>query len=147
MEAFDQDQTDRDSLRRALRDLEAAEARVQRNADRVYSEVRGKLVAELLPVLDDLDRSLAAAKPDGDPPLVEAVWMVRAHLDRVLDKYGAERIDAKGQRFDPQIHDAIATLPVGDAAHDRIVVDQLQPGYVFEGRVLRPARVVVGTFR
>ncbi len=146
MEAFDHDQTDRDSLRRALRDLEAAEARVQRNAERVSSDMRGKLLAELLPVLDDLDRSLAAAKPEGDPPLVEAVWMVRAHLERVLDKYGVARIDAKGQPFDPQYHDAIATVPVADPGGDRRVVDQLQPGYLFEGRVLRPARVVVGTF-
>ena len=148
MEVFehDQEQTDRDSLRRALRDLEAAEARVQRNAERVYADVRQKLVGELLPLVDDLDRSLAAARPGGDPPLVEAVWMVRAHLERVLEKYGVERVDAKGKKFDPQIHDAIATLPVTDPGKDRIVVDQVQPGYLFEGRVLRPARVVVGTF-
>src|SRR3954470_23836292 len=92
---------ERDSLRRALRDLEAAEARVQRNAARVYDETREKLVAELLPVLDNLDRTIRAAEDQSDPSLVEGVRMVRAQLEAVLARYGVTRIDATGQPFDP----------------------------------------------
>src|ERR1051326_1761441 len=108
------DTGDRDSLRRALRDLEAAEARVQKNAERVYDEARAKLVTDLLPVLDDLDRTLDAADPDGDPAFIEGVRMVRSQLERVLVGYGVERVAAIGRRFDPAIHDAISTVPVRD---------------------------------
>ena len=143
MQEVTQEQADRDSLRRALRDLEAAEARVQRNAERVYEDVRAKLIEELLPLADDLDRTLASAS-HRDPPLVQAVRMVRAHLDKLLERYGVERLDAVGQAFDPTLHEAISTVPVENRSEDRIVVDQLQPGYRFAGRLLRPAKVVVG---
>jgi molecular chaperone GrpE len=143
----EQESPDRESLRRALRDLEAAEQRVQRNAERVYEEARAKLVHEILPALDNLDRVIAAADPHRDPALLEGVRMVRGQLERVLVRYGAERIDATGARFDPEIHEAIATVPVRDPSRDKIVLDQLQPGYRFAGRVLRPARVTVGVRR
>jgi molecular chaperone GrpE len=138
--------SDRDSLRRALRDLEAAEQRVQRNAERVYEEARAKLVHELLPVLDNLERVIDAADPTGDPALIEGVVMVRAQLERVLTRYGAERIDAIGTHFDPELHEAISVVPVA-ADRDKMVIEQLQPGYRFAGQVLRPARVAVGMRR
>jgi molecular chaperone GrpE len=143
VEHIDTEDVDRDSLRRALRDLEAAEARVQRNAERVYDDVRAKLIEELLPLADDLDRTLESAS-HRDPALVQAVRMMRAHLEKLLERYGVERLDAVGLPFDPTIHDAISTVPVESRSADRIVVDQLQPGYRFAGRLLRPAKVVVG---
>src|SRR5438477_3554232 len=118
---------DRESLRRALRDLEAAELRVQRSAERIYDESRSKLVHELLPVLDNLDRVVGAADPNRDPPLVEGVRMVRSQLERVLVRYGVEVIEATGQRFDPEIHDAVVAAPVEDPALDRMVIEQHQP--------------------
>lgn len=136
---------DRDSLRRALRDLEAAEQRVIRNAERVYDEVRGKLVLDLLPVLDNLDRTIQAASNEASSALLDGARMVRGQLEQVLLRYGAEAIAAHGAPFDPSIHDAVAVTPVFDPrAHNR-VVQQMQPGYRFGGRVLRPAKVVVGT--
>ena len=139
---------DRDSLRRALRDLEAAEARVARNAERIYEETREGLLEELFPLLDDLDRVVHAADASNrDPALVEAVHLLRAQFDRVLARYGAERIDALQQRFDPNLHDAVLAIPVFEPALDRVVVQQLAPGYRAGDRVLRPARVGVGVLR
>jgi molecular chaperone GrpE len=138
---------ERDSLRRALRDLEAAEARVQRNAARVYDETREKLVGELLPVLDNLDRTIRAAEDQSDPSLVEGVRMVRSQLEAVLARYGVTRIEATGQPFDPAIHDAVFTVAVTDPRYDRLVIDQVEPGYRFADRVLRPAKVTVGIAR
>src|SRR5450432_3827273 len=92
---------DRATLVKALRDLESTEARVERNAQRVYDETRAKLVVELLPVLDNLDRTIAAAQAAGeDAVLVQGTLMVRAQLETVLLRYGAERIAATS-RFDP----------------------------------------------
>lgn len=136
---------DRQAALRALRSLEATEARLERNARREADETRGKLVQELLPVLDNLDRTIQAAQAGhSDPALLEGVWMVRQQLDGVLRGYGVERIEALGQRFDPAIHEAIGMVSVDEPQHHGAVVHQAEPGYRMAGRLLRPAKVSVG---
>jgi molecular chaperone GrpE (heat shock protein) len=136
---------DRLAALRALRSLEATEARLERNARREADETRGKLVQELLPVLDNLDRTIHAAQAGrSDPALLEGVWMVRQQLEGVLRGYGVERIEALGQRFDPAIHEAIGMVSVDEPQHHGAVVHQAEPGYRMAGRLLRPAKVSVG---
>ncbi len=138
---------DRAGALRALRSLEATEARIQKNAQREADEARGKLVLELLPVLDNLDRTIEAGLAHGgDPALLEGVRMVRTQLEGVLLRYGVETIDATGQRFDPAIHEAIGVAPVGDPRASGMVAQQHQPGYQFAGRLLRPAKVLVAKY-
>lgn len=133
-------------LRHALHELEAAKVRVQRDARIVHDETRAKLVAELLPVLDDLDRTIVAAESCGDSPaVVEGVKMVRRRFENVLVSYGLERLHSIGLRFDPTVHEAVSTIQVA-ADRDYVVVDQLLPGYKFGGRLLRAATVVVGRY-
>jgi molecular chaperone GrpE len=131
---------DRASLARALAELEAAKARVERDAKNVLADTRKQLVTELLPVLDNVDRAIAAAPPDA----VAGMQLVRRQLEGVLRGYGVERIETLGHAFDPQLHDAIATLPVTDPEQHRRVIDQVEPGYRFGDALLRPAKVVVG---
>jgi molecular chaperone GrpE len=136
---------DRAATVRALRELEAAKARVERDAARVLHDTRAKLLAELLPVLDDFDRTLDAARRSGDAPIiVDGTSMVRGRLEAVLASYGLDRLDALGAPFDPSIHEAISTVAVTDPGAHLVVVDQLQPGYKLGERLLRPAKVVVG---
>jgi len=136
---------DRASLARAVNELEAAKARIERDAQQSADELRARLVSELLPVLDNLDRAIEAAEDSGDAPaVVEGVRLVRAQLEAVLAGYGLQRIDAKHRPFDPAIHDALSVVPVSDPSAHGVVVDQLAPGYRFGARLLRPARVVVG---
>ena len=136
---------DRQAALRALRSLEATEARLERNARREAEETRGKLVQELLPVLDNIDRTIRAAQAGrSDPALLEGVWMVRQQLEGVLRGYGVERIEALGQRFDPAVHEAIGMIAVDDPQRHGAVVHQAEPGYRMSGRLLRPARVSVG---
>jgi molecular chaperone GrpE (heat shock protein) len=137
-------QIDRQAALRALRNLEATEARLERNARREADEARGKLVQELLPVLDNLDRTIRAAHPGRDPAILEGVRLVRHQLEGVLRGYGVERIDAIGQRFDPGVHEAIGVTAVADPSRHGLVVQQVEPGYRFAGRLLRPAKVSVG---
>jgi molecular chaperone GrpE len=132
------------ALARALRDLEATQKRVQQNAESVYDEKRRELVRELLPVLDNLDRTVAAAHAASDPALIDGVCMVRAELESVLVRYGVERVDAEGQRFDPALHEAVAAIPVVDPKLVGAVLLQMAPGYRFGGKVLRAAQVSVG---
>ena len=140
-----QDGSDRQAALRALRNLEATEARLERNARREVDEARGKLVIELLPVLDNLDRTIRAAQAGrGDPAMLEGVRMVRKQLEGVLRGYGVERIDALHERFDPAIHEAVGMTAVSDPQRDGVVVHQIEPGYRFGGRLLRAAKVSVG---
>lgn len=136
---------ERATLAEALRELEAAKARVERDARAVSDEMRRQLVEKLLPVLDNLDRTIDVAEQAGDAPaVVEGVRLVRAQLEAVLRGYGLERLDAHAQSFDPAVHEAVATLPVASFAQHETVLEQLAPGYRFAGALLRPARVVVG---
>lgn len=136
---------DIDTMRRALRDLEGAKARVERDAKRAADELREKLVAELLPVLDNLDRTIRSAELAAESEtMLQGVRQVRSQFEKVLSRYGVERIQAKNQRFDPRIHDAISIVPIDQPIGHDVVIDELEPGYRFGDRLLRPAKVVVG---
>ena len=135
---------ERATLTRAAREFDVAKARIEQHAERIYDEKRRSLVLELLPVLDNLDRTLEATKPTSDAALVEGVRIVRAQLEGVLTQYGVERVDASGQRFDPKLHDAVSTVSVQDPALVGTVLSQSAPGYRFGDRLLRAAKVSVG---
>ncbi len=139
------DATAKQDLRDALNDLHAAKARVERDAARVLAETRRNLVRDLLPVLDNLDRSLAAgdASDAEARAVIDGVHLVRDQFEKVLRSYGVERIDAVGTRFDPSLHEAIAVVPTDDPARDNEVVDVWEPGYRMDDQVLRPAKVRV----
>jgi molecular chaperone GrpE (heat shock protein) len=130
-----------------LRSLEASKARIERGAKLEADEARGKLILELLPVLDNLDRTIRAAHGStGETALLAGVRMVRAQVEGVLLRFGVERVDASGSRFDPARHEAIGVVAVLDPALHGVVVDQAEAGYQLEGRLLRPAKVTVGRF-
>ena len=133
------------ALRKAIGEYEAARARVERDAGQERDAARARLVADLLPVLDNLDRSLAVrGGTAGETGLRQGVQLVRAQLDGVLRGYGLERFDALGSRFDPREHEAIAMVEIAEPERDGLVVGQAQAGYRIGGLLLRPARVQVG---
>jgi molecular chaperone GrpE (heat shock protein) len=144
-ESAERQVVDRQAALRALRNLEATEVRLERNARREIEEARGKLVQQLLPVLDNLDRTIRAAHSHrSDPAMLEGVRMVRHQLESVLRGYGVERIEALDQPFDPTLHEAIGVAPVHEPRRHGAVVHQVEPGYRFGGKLLRPAKVTVG---
>ena len=134
-----------ESLARALRELEAARGRVERDAQLVADETRKQLVEQLLPVLDDVDRMIRTAEDADDAPaIVEGARLVRTRLESVLRGFGVERIDAINQRFDPAVHDAVALIDVREPGYHDIVIDQMRPCYRFGKSLLAPAKVIVG---
>jgi molecular chaperone GrpE len=98
----------------------------------------------LLEPLDDLQR---VAKFSADATTVEAllegVQMVERKLVRLLESAGLEALDARGQPFDPELHDALMMTPTTEVQEDDTVGEVFQPGYRFRGALLRPARVQV----
>ncbi len=101
------------------------------------------VVQQILPVLDNLERAVAALSQQ-DPALAGGVDMVRAQLAHVLGAHGLVEVDAVGQPFDPNVHDAIASVP--SAAHaEGVVVDVVEKGYRTDQELIRAAKVVVAT--
>lgn len=127
-------------------EIEAARSRIQRDADRALQHQRGQLVLELLPVLDNLQRSLDASTDSPDRSLRDGVRIVRDQFLQALANLGVEIIDATDATFDPATHEAIATIPVDEPDRDRSVVQVVRQGYKHEGRLLRAAQVVVGRY-
>jgi molecular chaperone GrpE len=143
-ELADRDRRLSEALRRQrelVTEQEMARQRVERDARREIARGKKQLIADLLPVLDDLDRALAAGHVAGDVgALRRGVELVRSgFLDR-LRAMGVERDDPTGQPFDPARHEAISLAP---GKVDGSVIDTVSPGYRLGDEVIRPARVVV----
>jgi len=117
-------------------------------ADVLAATGRGKAEAlrDVLPVLDDLERAIQAAglDPEGDSPdgLAHGVLLVFRSLRDALSKNGIEALDPTGERFDPQLHEALSAQPA-DGVESGHVVETMQKGYRLGELLLRPARVVV----
>jgi molecular chaperone GrpE len=103
------------------------------------------LAQDILPALDNLDRAMDAAKQAGETgPLVQGVALVQTQFLDILRRHGITRIDALGQPFDPNLHQAVMQQPTKDYPPSTVVL-VLQHGYVIHDRVLRPASVAVST--
>ena len=125
---------------RTQADFENYRKRVAREAAAAEDRGMSKLARELLPALDSLE--LALESVDNESHLAEGIRLVHAELAGALARVGIEAYSPKGERFDPELHEAMAQHPV-DGAEPGTVVEVYQQGYRLNGAVLRPARVVV----
>jgi molecular chaperone GrpE (heat shock protein) len=136
---------DVEALRNALADLEETKHRLRRDAEKQRELQRAQVLESLLPVLDNLERSIAAGETTASVgAVVDGVKLVHQQFLAALRDFGLERRSAVGEKFDPRIHDAVAVIPVADPQKDGVVVAELEPGYHVGDRVVRPARVQVG---
>ena len=121
-------------------DFENYRKRAARDQESLIARAAERLVRELLPVLDDLERALQAAEQHEEAKLEEGVRLIHRQLAAALRKEGLEEIPTDGT-FDPHLHEALLAQP--SEAEGGTVIEVLQKGYRLGGRVLRPARVVV----
>jgi molecular chaperone GrpE len=132
-----------DRLLRALADAENTRRRAQREREDFAKYANESLLRDLIPVLDNLDRALDAARAASTPAnLVEGVELIQRELLKVLERAGVKRYSAVGQPFDPTRHEAIARVVSPHVAPNTVVSEQL-PGYLLHDRVLRAALVAV----
>ncbi|HEY2995542.1 MAG TPA: nucleotide exchange factor GrpE [Methylomirabilota bacterium] len=132
-----------DRLLRALAETENVRRRAQRDREDYVRYANESLLRDLIPVLDNFDRALAAARAAGQSGTVlSGIELIQRELQRVLEKAGVTRYSAVGERFDPTRHEAIARVVSAEAAPDT-VVHETAAGYLLNGRVLRPALVAV----
>lgn len=125
---------------RAAADLENYKKRAQREKEEIQKFGVEKLVKDLLPVLDNLDRALAAAQ--ADDPLVAGVTLVRSAFEQVLGRYGVKAFSAMGQPFDPSVHEALMQVQTADQPPGTVVAEHAR-GFTLNDRLVRPALVGV----
>ena len=132
----------RDEALRSLAEFENIRKRQQRDWEAEKKFAPQKLLIDLLPAIDNLDRAVAAARAAGEQgSLVMGVVATQMQLLDALKRHGVARIEALGKPFDPHTQEAIAS-EAGDAEPDTVVRVE-QAGYMLHERVLRPAAVVV----
>ena len=131
--------------RQAASEFDEARLRLRREISKDIERGRREIIADLLEVLDNLDRALDARKPSASPEaLLQGVELVRRQFLSKLEALGVRRIDAEGQRFDPALHEAVSAVPAANADQDGRVVGVVRHGYRINDDVLRPAAVAVG---
>ncbi len=126
-----------DSLRRLKAEFDNSRKRQERERARILESASEKLVQELLPVLDNLDRALES---EGD--IRGGVQATREQLAEVLANEGLLPVASDGQPFDPNVHEAVMGQPSEDH-EEGTVLQTFQRGYLLNGRAIRPAKVVV----
>jgi molecular chaperone GrpE len=129
-----------DDLKRLAAEFDNYRKRATRDQEQLVTRAHERLVKELLPVLDDLERALEAAEQHEEAKLEEGVRLVHRSLQAALEREGLAEVETEG-RFDPHVHEALLSQP--SEAEDGSVIEVLQKGYKLGDRVLRPARVVV----
>ncbi|MBF8287500.1 MAG: molecular chaperone GrpE (heat shock protein) [Candidatus Rokubacteria bacterium] len=135
----------RDRYLRAAAEFDNARKRAAREREEYTRYANESLLRELLPVLDNFDRALQAARGEPAAAAVTAgVELTQRELLRVLEKFGVTPFPSVGQPFDPERHEAIARVPA-QGRPEGTVVDETARGYLLNGRVLRPAMVTVAS--
>jgi molecular chaperone GrpE len=130
-----------DRLLRLAADFDNYKKRAARERDEYVARANERLLKELLPILDDLERALKSAEEHEEAQLEEGVRLVHRSLASLLQRNGVEEISTEG-KFDPHVHEALLAQPAEDREHGD-VLDVIQKGYKLGDLVVRPARVIV----
>ena len=138
------DTTDwKDKYLRLAADNENSRRRLERSAAQQVQQAREAVLRDILPSVDNLERALQHSEESDDVAgLREGVAATLRQLQQTLNRYGVQPIQAVGQPFDPELHEALAILP-NPTLPPQTVMQVEQTGYTIQDRLLRPARVIV----
>ena len=126
-------------------EIEAATKRIDGASAKELERRTRQLLEGFLPVVDDLDRGITAARTHAESAdVVTGLELVRRSMLSRLGQFGVTHVPALGEKFDPHRHEAIALVPVSDPAQDGRVIDVMREGYAIGDETLRPAGVAVG---
>ena len=133
-----------DQVLRVQAEMQNVRRRAERDVESAHKFALDKFAADLLPVVDNLERALAAidAADEGQKPVAEGLELTLKSFMEVLVRYKIEAIDPAGQPFDAELHQAVSMVPNPDLEANT-VMDVFQKGYTLNGRLVRPAMVVV----
>lgn len=134
----------KDQVLRAQAEAQNARRRAEQDVEKAHKFGQEKLLTDLLPVVDNLERALGSIDSENDAlkPVAEGIQLTLKGFIDVLAKYHVVPVDPQGEPFDPQLHEAMTTAPNPDV-EPNTVVEVFQKGYTLNGRLVRAARVVV----
>jgi molecular chaperone GrpE len=133
----------KDQVLRSAAEMENVRRRAQRDVENAHKFAVEKLINDLFPVLDSLEKTVETASTiEGASAITEGVGLSLKLFTETLAKSGVEQIDPLGEPFDPQLHEALTVVPNPDAEPNSIM-DVMQKGYVLNGRLVRAAKVIV----
>lgn len=134
----------KDQMLRVQAEAQNMRRRAELDVDKARKFALEKFANELLPIADNLERAIAACDSEAEAvkPLLEGVEMTLGMFISGLGKFNVEQVDPRDQMFDPNLHQAMTMVPVPGVPANT-VIDVMQKGYTLNGRLLRPAMVVV----
>ena len=134
----------KDAVLRARADMENAKRRAEQEVDKARKFALEKFASELLPVLDNLERAMQVADAENDAikPVIEGVELTLKSFTSTVEKFGMQVVDPQGESFNPELHQAMSMQESADLAPNTVMA-VMQKGYTLNGRLLRPAMVIV----
>jgi molecular chaperone GrpE len=133
----------RDRWIRAVADLENYKKRAIQERSNILKYKNEEILRDLIVVMDNMDRAVNYCAKEGiTDPLAEGVCMISGMFKNIFDRYGVKEIKAINEPFDPHLHEAVARVPAGNHENNT-VVEELEKGYMYQDRLLRPSKVVV----
>lgn len=135
--------SEKDAYLRLMAEFETYRRRTSEERLNLVATAAADTIKGLLPVLDDCERALSILDSSSDEAAKEGTKLIYENLLKYLNSLGLEQIKAKGETFNTDFHEAVAQFPAGEDMKDK-VFDVVQQGYLFKGKILRFAKVVVG---
>lgn len=140
-EIQDQAAESQDQLLRLKADFENTKKRLKRDKEDAIKFANERLLIEILPIVDNLDRAMASLSEGHDASkVIEGLKLAQQELHQVLELHGVTVVQAVGEVFNPELHEAVATVESA-GAKDGTILDEVRRGYVLNGRLIRPSRV------
>jgi molecular chaperone GrpE len=134
-----------DRLLRKHADFENFRKRIEKDKREFQTYALSDIVGDLIFILDNFERALSHADDSSNPEYRKGVELIYRQLRDLLEKRGLRIIESKGQKFDPNFHEAVAREPRNDV-EEGTILEELQRGYFFQNRLLRPAMVKVSYY-
>ena len=132
-----------DQLLRARADFENAKKRFERDKWDAIKFANERLLAEILHVVDSFDRAMTSLAEGHEPEKVrEGLKIAQEELHKILEQHGVEVVKTVDAEFDPRFHEAVAVVE-SSSAKDGAIVEEIQKGYLLNGRLIRPSRVKI----
>ncbi|NOX36924.1 MAG: nucleotide exchange factor GrpE [Calditrichaeota bacterium] len=132
---------------RLLAEFQNYRRRVEREQLELADYIKGEIFKKLLPVLDDFKIMMEkAVAGENEKSVLEGARIIYEKLKGILEKEGLEKIESLGEKFDPEIHEALMTRPTEQKEDHERVVEVYQEGYRLKEKLLRPSKVIVGKY-
>ena len=134
----------KDSVVRAAADVENMRRRAAQDVEKAHKFALEKFANELLPVIDNLERAIEFSDKENEQlkPVLEGIEMTVKSFNDAVSKFGVEIVNPRGEQFNPEFHQAMSIQPSNDVAPNTVLA-VMQKGYTLNGRLLRPAMVMV----